>query len=367
MPARNGAAGAVGGGLAGDGDGAGGERVHAEQRARGLGAPGAEQAREAHDLAPAHGHVEVAQAAPRGDAARLQQDLAAAGMAARKLGHARGLDVGGRAAEHVGDEAELGGRRDVVRGHGAAVAHHRDAIADGEKLVEEVADVEHGGAVRLEVADDPEQRLDFTLVERGGGLVHDDELGVERDGARDGDELLDGGGKAAELRGHVDVHAEPGEDLARAGVRGGPVDAPPPGPRLVAEHHVLRDGAQRDEVQLLVDGGDARLLGLARARDHDGAAVEDAFALVAGIDAGEDLDQRGLAGAVLADDGVDLAPAQPQARVHQRGHAAEGLADAGHAEQGVGHRRSSQGREGPRPLPSGISRLRRCARRRSRP
>ena len=247
-----------------DADRARGERVEAEDRARGLGAARAEQAAEPDDLAAAHREVD-----PRAGCERWRSPSASSSTspwrarAAAELGHAGGLDVGDRAAEHVGDQRDLARLADGADRDGPAVAHHRDAVADREELVEEVRDVEHRDPGVAQPADHAEQHLDLAVVERGGGLVHDDEAGVERHRAGDGDELLDGGGILAERRAHVDGDAEAREDLAGAGVRGLPVDQAA-APRLVAHGDVLGHAAQRHQVQLLVDRGDAGVLRLAR-------------------------------------------------------------------------------------------------------
>jgi hypothetical protein len=55
------------------------------------------------------------------------------------------------------------------------------------------------------------------------------------------------------------------------------------------------------------------------------------------VDARQHLHQRGLAGAVLADHGVDLAGAHAQVHVLQRGHAVKALRDAAHVEDRVVH------------------------------
>jgi hypothetical protein len=80
--------------------------------------------------------------------------------------------------------------------------------------------------------------------------------------------------------------------------------------RLVAEEDVLGDGELGDQRQLLVDDDDARLLGGADVRNVHGLALEEDLAFVGAVrpHPGEHLHQGGLAGAVLAADGVDLAP-----------------------------------------------------------
>jgi len=76
--------------------------------------------------------------------------------------------------------------------------------------------------------------------------------------------------------------------------------------RLPTEHDVFRDGEVGAEVDLLVDRRDAGGLGIPRAREDLLPPGDRDRAGVYLIDPGQRLDQRGLAGAVLADDGVDL-------------------------------------------------------------
>ena len=61
------------------------------------------------------------------------------------------------------------------------------------------------------------------------------------------------------------------------------------------------------------------------------------------IDAAQHLHQRRFAGAVFADDGVDLARADIQIDIVQRLHARKRLGDAAHFENGVVHVRDSCG------------------------
>ena len=93
-------------------------------------------------------------------------------------------------------------------------------------------------------------------------------------------------------RRRVDLHAERGR--ASRG-RCGPSPAGrrcAAGPRLAAEGEVLRHGERRDQVQLLVDRGDAGAWASAGPAKRTGSPVEDDLAVVVGDDAGEDLDQR---------------------------------------------------------------------------
>ena len=96
-----------------------------------------------------------------------------------------------------------------------------------------------------------------------------------------------------------------------------------------AHHQVLADRQVRQQAELLVDDADARVARLRRARVAHVAALDPVLALVALDGAGEDLDQRALAGAVLAGEAVDLAGAQLERDVLERLDRAVALGDAG--------------------------------------
>ena len=103
--------------------------------------------------------------------------------------------------------------------------------------------------------------------------------------------------------------------------------------RRMAHEDVLGHGQLGVEAQLLVHRGDASGLCLVRAVEGDLLAVHADGARVRPVDAGDDLDERGLAGAVLAHQGVDLAGGDREVHVLQRPDARELLADALELEQ----------------------------------
>ena len=98
--------------------------------------------------------------------------------------------------------------------------------------------------------------------------------------------------------------------------------------RGVAEEDVLGDGELGEEQELLVDGGDAAAGGLARGDGGELLVAEADAAAVGGVGAGDDLDERRLAGAVFAEERVDLAGAEVEGDVVQHADAGEGLGDA---------------------------------------
>ena len=103
---------------------------------------------------------------------------------------------------------------------------------------------------------------------------------------------------------------------------------------LLAEVEVGDDVEVVAEGEVLEDRRDAEVLGLLRAVDGDRLAVEDHLALVGGVDTGHDLDERRLAGTVVAHEGHDLTRVHVDRDVLERLHGAESLADARHREHG---------------------------------
>ena len=80
------------------------------------------------------------------------------------------------------------------------------------------------GLGRPEAADELEEHVDLGVVERGGRLVHDEHLRVERQRLGDLDHLLAGDREPLDGLGRVEREAEPVEQLLRAPVQGAVVE-----------------------------------------------------------------------------------------------------------------------------------------------
>ncbi len=210
------------------------------------------------------------------------------------------------------------------------------------QLVEPVGDVDHAHAGGFQLADSFEQGFHLTLVERGGGLVHDDQPGTEGNRSRDGDHLLQGDIEIQQGLLDIQVNAEARQDVAGLPVHAGPVDQPEAA-RLAAHEDVLRHRAEGNEVDFLIDGADAADLGLVRGGEIDLPSIEDDGAAVLAIGAVQDLHQGRLARAVLADDGMHLAFGHGQAGVIEGHHTGKDLDDVPHFEQHVRAARLSVG------------------------
>ena len=104
-------------------------------------------------------------------------------------------------------------------------------------------------------------------------------------------------------------------------------------PDLAAQVHVLDDVEVVAEREILVDDLDPELRRVLRAVDRDLLAVEEDLAGVVAVDAGDALDERRLAGAVVADERHDLARAHLEVDVGQRLHRAERLREVADLEE----------------------------------
>ena len=306
--------------------------VCAEDRPHDLRPARPDQPGDAEDLALVEHERDVAHHPAAGEAADLEDDLVGA------FGDLRRRLVDRPPDHHVDDDRDLriGGlqRRDV-----APVAHHRHAVRDLLELLEPVRDVDDPDAVRTEVPDDPEQLVDLRVGERRRRLVHHQDGGIERQRLGDLDHLLLGDLEVADTGTRIELEVQALDQLLRL-----PIEPPiveqeaRPAARLAAEEDVLGDRQVRRQVQLLVDHADAKVQRGSRVGDLDRLPLEPDLAGVGLVHAGQDLHQRGLAGAVLADQGVDLAGTELEACVGERVDAGEVLGDPGHLDQQVTHR-----------------------------
>ena len=246
---------------------------------------------------------------------------------------AAGVEVRGLPPHHGGDQPGGGDVVTCVGGDVAAVAEDRDPVRDGEHLLQAVADEQDGDALVPQLADLPEQALDLVGRQRSRGLVHDQHPDVERDGLGDFDRLLSRHGQAHRRHAGVEVDVEARQQ--GLGVRAHLPPAHDTPQVTVADEDVLGHAEIREDQRLLVDGGDAQPLGVGRVPRRRGRAVDQDLALVRLVDAGHDLDQRRLAGPVLADQRMHLAPPQLERHVVEGTGAPEPLGDAPHGEHDI--------------------------------
>ena len=156
-------------------------------------------------------------------------------------------------------------------------------------------------------ARDAEEPLDLGARQRRGRLVHDDHARVPGERLCDLDELLVGDGQPARRAVGIHPHAEPVEERCGLAAHPAAVDAMAGLQRLGADEDVLGDAQVREERRLLEDDRDPGLLGLPGVVEDRLDLADQQAAAVGAVHAGDDLDERRLAGSVLADESVHLA------------------------------------------------------------
>ncbi len=208
-----------------------------------------------------------------------------------------------------------------------------------------VADQDDGDAAGLHVEDEFEHAAGFLDAEGGGRLVEDDDLGAEGGGAGDGDALALAAGEGFHrLVDVLDRHQpEIGEFLAGDALHLGMVELAEDLAeqarlaQFAAHEHVVGDRQAGRHRERLVDGLDAGGAGGDRRGEAHRPTLELDLALVDLDGAGERLDQRGLAGAVVADDGEDLAGMKVEIAMVERRDPAIPLDEATRLENGFHH------------------------------
>ena len=169
-----------------------------------------------------------------------------------------------RLARHQFRQPRLGHARGVEHADQSAVAQNGDAARHVEHFREPMAHEDHGDAGRGERAHDGEQVVRLGLRERGGGLVHEDELRVARERARDRHQLSARNRQTVQRRAEIEIDAELGERGAR-GLAYGAVVHEPRRAHEAVERDVLGDRHFREQRQILPNHRNALARGRAAA------------------------------------------------------------------------------------------------------
>ena len=143
-----------------------------------------------------------------------------------------------------------------------------------------------------------------------------------------------------ERRAGVDGDTEVVQDCAGLLVQFRPVDDPPAAHGLASEEDVLRHAQGSGQAALLEDHGHAGLLGGPGIVKMHLPAGHANGAFVGSEHARQDVHQGALAGAVLAEQGVDFAVAHVEIDPAEGPHAGEGLGDAPRLQQRIRRHRS---------------------------
>ena len=218
----------------------------------------------------------------------------------------------------------------------AAVPQHSDAIGERDDLVDPMRGENDRHPRGGELAHDLEQ--DLALCRRKGRrrLVHHQDSRVERQRLRDLHQLLFADAKLRDAALWVDFDPEASEQPVGRLDDSTTVDDRPGDQRLATEEDVVGRRQFGNEIELLMDDGDARPLGVLDAGELDRRAIDPDGAVVLDVHAGEDLHQSRFAGAVLSDKRMHFARGEVEVDVLEHGDAGEGLAKAARLDDGRG-------------------------------
>ncbi len=305
----------------------------ADQRQEQIGAAGADQSREPDDLAASDRERHVAQAiASRPPVITNRQVLdpqPLLGIAGYR--HERWpLDV---AADHQAHQFRLGNSRGIASSHTLAVTKHGDPVGQPQHLVESMGDVDDGDTAGGKLRDHRLQARDIRRAERRRRFVHDDQPRIERQRPGNGHHLALAGVELPDRHVLQRRLAKRRQRRGRARGEGCAIEKTQARARLMAETHVLAGGERADQQQFLWDDGNAPGNSLAGSCESRLVPVEAKRTVIAGDLARENPDERGLAGAVLADQCVDFAALDREVHVLECAHAGKGHPDAGSLEE----------------------------------
>jgi hypothetical protein len=230
------------------------------------------------------------------------------------------------AADHRPDDLVRRGLRGRPRAHVPAVAEHRDPLAHAEDLLHAVRDVEQRDPPAPDLLEDREQVVRLRVGQRRRRLVEHEDAALEGQRAGDLEELPVRGRQRLGNRVGRDRQVELVQQVPRTPPHL-PLEKPPASRNLAAGEDVGGHRQVGKGEHLLVDHADAPFEPLARAREVQRLAAPVHGAAVGPQDAGQDLEQRGLPGAILAHQGVRLPLGHREGHASQRLDGAEGLAD----------------------------------------
>ncbi len=239
----------------------------------------------------------------------------------------------GAAYHHLDKRVTLEARDRKTRPRISSVAQHRNRIADLEHLLELVRNVDDRRALRPEPADGVEERRGFLERDRGGRLVEKQDLRIGRKRSRDLDELLLRTAEDDDVLRRRDAKSYHFHEGQRFGMNAAAVDRPRAVPHHALEKHVLANREGRDQIALLVDHADPALHRLTRRADVGRLAEDSEGTGIGHFDTADHLDQRRLAGPVLAKQREHLAALERQRDGVERLYPGIGLGDVGKFER----------------------------------
>ena len=240
------------------------------------------------------------------NATRAQQRHVLEGQAT--AGGARGILLHAHqhlAPDHLRGQRGLG----IARGrmpHDPTTADHRDLIGDRAHLAQLVRD-EHDRGPRVgQLTHDRHQLVRLLRGEHSGWLIENEDLRLARQRLDDLHPLLGTHRQILDEGVRVQVETETRRDLAHRLAGALATDDPGRSGRLEAQGDRLGDRKDGDEHEVLMHHANTRRDRVARALERHGLAVDEDLPLVRGVHPVQDVHERGLARAVLPEQGVNM-------------------------------------------------------------
>ena len=164
--------------------------------------------------------------------------------------------------DHLRDHIRNRRLGDRPRALVATIANDRDAVGDGEDLLQAVRDVDDGQPFVAQAAQQREEPFRLGGAEGRVRLVHDDDLGLLLQRPRDLDELLFRDGETTHFRVGIEIDAHLGQDAPRRRHHLALVEQSRAAGRLAVGKDIGRHRQVGKEIQLLEDDADPELPGL---------------------------------------------------------------------------------------------------------
>ncbi len=265
----------------------------------------------------------IAQPPPARQCVDLEREPLGAGR------HADGIEPVELASDHFGHDLVIGGGIGVMSRDGAAVAENRQPVSDSANFAHAMRNEDRQPAFLGDLAAEFQQPFGLDRGEGGRRLVEDQNARVLRERFGDLHDLPFGQRQVPQLAIGPDCREPVAfEQCERIGAHALAVGGADKGQRLMPEPDVLLDRQIGDERKLLEYGRDAQRLRGIRIVRAKVLAVDVNRSRVVAQRAGQDLDERALAGAVLAEQRMHFAGTGRKRRLAQRDDAAEPLAQA---------------------------------------
>ena len=252
----------------------------------------AHQAGNAQHLARFHGEGDVLKQAVFGQMLDFQHRVADVAVPGR-------IALADVPANHHADNVIDIRLSDGLRCNEAAVAQDGDTVAELKNLFQPVGDIDNGDALAPQIPRHPEQNLRLLGGQRGGGLIHNDDLCVPHQRLGNLNHLLLSHGELI----HGGIHGNADTQLAQRVLtplpHGLSVQQPAVFFQLLAHEHILFHGQIKHDIELLINEHNAlccRLTGMVIVHLP---AIHPDDASVPFIDTGQNLHQRGFTCTVL--------------------------------------------------------------------